>query len=53
MWWKYESIRIYDNTKKTLDELDVSIWWVSFKTYDDKINHLIWFFKHYKNWNSN
>lgn len=44
-----KSIRIDDETKTKLDELDVETTGVKLTTYDDKINFLIWFYGSHKN----
>lgn len=49
---KPQSVRLDWETIDELKELNVEMWWVKLKTYDDKINHLIWFYKNYKNNNS-
>lgn len=42
-------IRIDDETKLEFDNLKIWMWWVKLKSADDKLNHLLWFFKHYEN----
>lgn len=49
---KPQSVRLDWVTIDELKNLNVEMWWVKLKTYDDKINHLIWFYKNYKNNNS-
>lgn len=43
-----KSIRIDDKTKDKIDKLVVETSWVELKTYDDKINFLVWYYKNNK-----
>lgn len=40
-------IRVKKDTQKTLKALDVKVSWFSWLSYDQKINHLMWFFDSY------
>lgn len=40
-------MRIKKNTQKKLKRLDIKVSWVDLDTYDQKINHLMWFFESY------
>ena len=42
-------LRISNKTKEKFDKLKIEMWWIEVKTHDDKINHLIWFYKNFKN----
>lgn len=46
---KPQSVRLEPKTIEKLKTLEISVCWVEFKTYEEKINHLIWFFQHYTN----
>lgn len=43
------SIRVAKDTVELIKDLEVELWWVKLASVDDKLNHLVWFFKHYKN----
>lgn len=43
------SIRVKVWTVEKLNTLAIEIWWVELDSQDKKINHLIWFYQHYKN----
>jgi len=46
---KPQSVRLEPDTVHKLKELEIEMWWVKLKTYEDKINHLIWFYSSHKN----
>jgi len=43
-----QSVRLEESTVNKLKKMYVEMWWVEFKTYDDKVNHLMWFFDNYR-----
>lgn len=45
---KAQAVRLDENTVNKLKKMYVEMWWVEFKTYDDKINHLMWHFDNYR-----
>ena len=42
------AIKLKPDTLLKLKNIELETWWVSLSTYDDKINHLIWFYNKYK-----
>lgn len=49
MWeFKPNAIKLKPDTLLKLKNIELETWWVSLSTYDDKINHLIWFYNKYK-----
>ena len=42
------SIKLKPDTLLKLKNIELETWWISLSTYDDKINHLIWFYNNYK-----
>lgn len=49
---KYTSIRVYGDTKNKLEEFYVETTWIKVKSFDDKINFLLWFYWSHINNNS-
>lgn len=49
---KWQSVLLKDKTFDELKNLEIEFWWVDLETHDQKVSHLIWFYKHYKNNNS-
>lgn len=49
---KTQAVKLDWETVEKLKNLSVEMWWVNLKTYDDKVNHLVWFYQNYKNNNS-
>lgn len=45
---KPQAVKLKWETAEKLKKLDINIAWVDLLTYDDKINHLVWFFENYK-----
>lgn len=45
----WHSVRLSDKTVESLKSLDITVSWVDLETYEQKINHLIWYYKSYKN----
>lgn len=45
---KPQAVKLKWETVEKLKKLDIEIAWVELSTYDDKINHLVWFFENYK-----
>lgn len=45
---KPQAVKLKWETAEKLKKLDIEIAWVELSTYDDKINHLVWFFENYK-----
>ncbi len=43
------SIRVSKWAVELLNNLQIEIWWVDLSWQDNKIKHLIWFYKNYKN----
>lgn len=48
-----KAIKIWAETKLNLEELEIETTWVKLKTFDDKINFLLWFYWSHKNNNWN
>ncbi len=46
---KAQSVRLEPDTVQKLKELEIEMGWVKLKTYEDKINHLIWFYWSHRN----
>ncbi|MCT4617315.1 MAG: hypothetical protein N4A38_03845 [Candidatus Gracilibacteria bacterium] len=46
---KAQSVRLDGETIDKLKDLKIEMGGVNLKTYEDKINHLIWFYHNYKN----
>jgi len=46
---KSNAVKLDWETISKIKELEIEMWWVRLKTYDDKINHLIWFYQSNKN----
>ena len=42
------SIKLKPDTLLKLKNIELETWWISLSTYDDKINHLIWFYNNYR-----
>lgn len=42
------AIKLKPDTLLKLKNIELETWWISLSTYDDKINHLIWFYNNYK-----
>ena len=42
------AIKLKPDTLLKLKNIELETWWISLSTYDDKINHLIWFYNKYK-----
>jgi len=49
---KWQSVLIKDETYDNLKNLEIELWWIKLDTHDQKVSHLIWFYKHYKNNNN-
>ncbi len=48
---KPNAIKLKAQTVEKMKALNIEVAGVSLSSYDDKINHLIWFYTHYKNSN--
>jgi len=50
---KPQSVRLEPRTIDKLKNLEIEMWWVQLKTYQDKIDHLIWYYSSHtnNNWN--
>lgn len=46
---KDKFLKISEKTKTQFDALKVEFWWVNHTTHDQKLAHLVWFYKSYKN----
>lgn len=44
---KPQAVKLRGETTEKLKDLKIEIAWVELNTYDDKINHLIWFYNEY------
>lgn len=56
MWKKSDNtslIRVSNDLKDDLESLKIETWWIIISTMTDKIKHLLWHYKHYKNNNWN
>lgn len=42
------AIKLKPDTLLKLKNVELETWWISLSTYDDKINHLIWFYNNYR-----
>ena len=42
------AIKLKPDTLLKLKNIELETWWISLSTYDDKINHLIWFYNNYR-----
>ena len=42
------AIKLKPDTLLKLKNVELQTWWISLSTYDDKINHLIWFYNNYR-----
>ena len=42
------SIKLKPDTLLKFKNVELETWWISLSTYDDKINHLIWFYNNYR-----
>lgn len=42
------AIKLKPDTLLKLKNVELVTWWISLSTYDDKINHLIWFYNNYR-----
>lgn len=40
-------IRVKKDTQKNLKTLEIKVSWIDASSYDQKINHLMWFFESY------
>lgn len=49
---KAQAVKLEWETVQKLKDLEIEMWWVKLKTYDDKINHLMWFYSSHKNNNN-
>lgn len=45
---KAQAVKLKWKTVDKLKNLEISISWVELSTYDDKINHLMWFYENNK-----
>ena len=50
---KAQSVRLEPRSIEKLKNLEIEMWWVQLKTYQDKIDHLMWFYLSHinNNWN--
>jgi len=46
---KTQAVKLNGDTVEKLKKMDIEMGWVKLKSYDDKVNHLMWFFENYKN----
>lgn len=46
---KPQSVRLEGATIQKLKDIQIEMWGVTLKTYEDKINHLLWFYSSHKN----
>jgi len=42
-------IRVDNDLKLELENLKIETWWITITNMSDKIKHLLWHYKHYKN----
>jgi len=42
------AVKLSSDTFLKLKNVELETWWISLSTYDDKINHLIWFYNNYR-----
>lgn len=43
------SVKLKKTLVEELKQINIHTWWVELLSLDDKIQHLVWFFKSYKN----
>jgi len=41
---KAQAVKLDWETVGKLKDLDINIWWVKLKSYNDKVNHLMYYF---------
>lgn len=44
----WTTIKIENDTLEKLKNINIEMWWVKIKSYDDKINHLMWYYSSHK-----
>ena len=51
---KAQSVRLEPDSIEKLKNMHIEMWWVKLKTYQDKIDHLMWFYLNNinSNWNT-
>jgi len=46
---KAQSVRLEPRSIEKLKNMEIEMGWVQLKTYQDKIDHLMWFYSSHKN----